>query len=80
MKAPELAELPAYVSLEEVAEVAGVDREVLRRHLKRRGALRRIGNGYSHVDTSVLARSEEQLYSRLLQRRVQRSLQIDNDP
>jgi hypothetical protein len=71
-------ELPAYVTLEEVVEVAGLGREVLRRHLKRRGAMRRIGNEYNHVDTAVLAKSEGQLYRRLLQRRVQRSLEIED--
>lgn len=73
----EAPELPAYVTLDEIAEVAGLDRAVLRRHLKRRGALRRIGNEYHHVDTSVLARVEAALYQRLLQRRVQRTMQID---
>lgn len=71
-------ELPAYVTLDEVVEVAGLDREVLRRHLKRRGAMRRIGNEYHHVDTAVLATSERVLYSRLLQRRVQREMEIDD--
>jgi predicted transcriptional regulator of viral defense system len=71
-------EMPAYVTLDEVVEVAGIDREVLRRHLKRRGAIRRIGNGYHHVDTGVLARAEGALYSRLLQRRVQRAMEIES--
>lgn len=78
--APELPELPAFVTLDEVVEVAGLDRAVLRRHLKRRGALRRIGNEYHHVDTSVLARVEAQLYQRLLQRRVQQTMQIEAAP
>lgn len=71
-------ELPAYVTLDEVVEVAGVDREILRRHLQRRGAIRRIGNEYHHVDTAVLAKSETGLYQRLLQRRVQRAMDIDD--
>jgi hypothetical protein len=71
-------ELPAYVTLDEVVEVAGLDREILRRHLKRRGAIRRIGNEYHHVDTAVLATAESGLYHRLLQRHVQRSLDIDD--
>jgi predicted transcriptional regulator of viral defense system len=71
-------ELPAYVPLDEVVEVAGLDREILRRHLKRRGAMRRIGNEYHHVDTAVLARSESVLYQRLLQRHVQRVMNIDD--
>lgn len=70
-------ELPAYVTLDEVVEVAGLEREMLRRHLKRRGALRRIGNDYNQVDTGVLATSERALYSRLLQRHVQRAMGID---
>ncbi len=73
-------ELPAFVSLDEVVEVAGLSRETLRRHLKRKGALRRIGNEYHHVDTAALAKSEASLYGRLLQRRVQRAMQIDSDP
>lgn len=73
-------ELPAYVTLDEVVEVAGLDRKVLRRHLKRRGALRRIGNEYDRVDTSVLARVEAALHQRLLQRRVLRSLDIKDVP
>jgi hypothetical protein len=72
----ETPEMPAYVTLDEVVEVAGLDRKVLRRHLKRGGALRRIGNQYSHVDTSVLAKLEAALYQRLLQRRVQRAMGI----
>jgi hypothetical protein len=71
-------ELPAYVTLDEVVEIAGIDRELLRRHLKRRGAIRRIGNEYHHVDTSVLALVESVLYRRLLQRRVQRALEIED--
>lgn len=73
-------QLPAYVTLDEVVEVAGIERAVLRRHLKRRGAMRRIGNEYHHVDTGVLARSEGALYSRLLQRRVQRAMEIESGP
>lgn len=73
-------ELPAYVTLDEVVEVAGLDREVLRRHLKRSGAIRRIGNEYGLVDTDVLSRSETLLYRRLLQRRVQRALEIEEGP
>ncbi len=72
------AELPAYVTLDEVVEVSGLDREALRRHLKRRGAIRRIGNDYTRVDTSVLQKDEPGLYGRLLQRRVQKALQIDD--
>lgn len=71
-------ELPAYVTLDEVVEVSGLDRETLRRHLKRRGVLRRIGNRHSNVDTSVLATAEPQLHLRLLQRRVQQALEIDD--
>jgi hypothetical protein len=71
------AELPAYVTLDDVVEVAGVDREVLLRHLKRRGALRRFGK-YHHVDTSALSRVEHALYQRLLQRHVQRALGIED--
>lgn len=70
-------QLPAYVTLDEVVEVAGLEREVLRRHLKRRGAMRRIGNSYHFVDTGVLAVNETVLYQRLLQRHVQRALAID---
>jgi len=71
-------ELPAYVPLDEVVEVAGVDRDTLRRHLKRRGAIRRFGNDRHHVDTAVLAAVESGLYHRLVQRRVQRALEIDD--
>lgn len=74
MTAPEL---PAYVTLDDVVEVSGLDREVLRRHLRRRGALRRIGNDYTRVDTAVLAQVEGVLYRRLVQRHVQRALAID---
>ena len=70
-------ELPAYVTLDEVVAVAGLEREVLRRYLKRLGALRRIGQ-YHHVDTSELAKTERALYSRLLQRHVQRAMGIDD--
>jgi predicted transcriptional regulator of viral defense system len=71
-------ELPAYVTLDEVVEVSGIERETLRRHLKRRGALRRIGNAHSTVDTSALATVEPPLYRLLLQRRVQRALEIED--
>lgn len=71
-------ELPAFVPLDEVVEIAGVDRDVLYRHLKRRGAIRRIGNRRDHVDTGVLQRVEAAIYSLLLQRRVQRAMQIDD--
>jgi hypothetical protein len=74
MTAPEL---PAYVTLDDLVEVAGIDREVLRRHLRRRGVLRRIGNEYDHVDTATLARVEATLHQRLVQRHVQRALGID---
>jgi predicted transcriptional regulator of viral defense system len=70
-------DLPAYVSLDEVAEVAGLDRQTLRRHLKRHGAIRRIGNEYHHVDTAVLAQAESALYHRLLQRRMQHAFEIE---
>lgn len=73
-------QLPAYVTLDEVVDVAGIEREVLRRHLKRRGAIRRIGNDYHYVDTGVLARTETALYSRLLQRRVQRAMDLECGP
>jgi hypothetical protein len=71
-------ELPAYVTLDEVVEVSGLDRALLRRHLKRRGAMRRFGNHFNHVDTGILAKTESALYSRLLQRRVQRALEIED--
>lgn len=67
-------ELPVYVTLDEVVAVSGVERDVLRHHLRRQGALRRIGNSYDYVDTSVLETAEGALYRRLLRRRLQRAL------
>jgi len=74
---PVTPELPAFVSLDEVAAIAGIDREVLRRHLKRRGCIRRIGNDYARVDTARLSKAEGVLYQRLLQRQVQLQMDIE---
>ena len=70
-------ELPAFVTLDEVARVSGLEPKVARRLMKRRGAWRRIGNEY-RVDTTVLARVETGIYQLLVKRRVRQSMAIED--